>query len=743
MRIATYAALSALFSLGAGCEDDDVATGEVADELIEERASDDRADEKEADEGASDLAEREEPGDIKEEPPAAAKDAEPAAPEDVETLSEPEAAMELVKDRWLAKEILKELSLRELSILRNAPFARAGQEFRTPWLAAYFWRDPKVYEPGDFDEDAVTELEAANSRQVRAFEAGMTEAERKERWNALWDDLGEEPPGDEPWHWPEPWQRDIESRIEARLLAEALERPHPPDPLFDEGATRPLPRDLGGIELGDPKPDDLEHAFSRRQETIEFLDADLEVGVREEGGEVADVAAGEFHHPHDGRPIESEIHVESFERQLTAIFGEPDERAVHSAWPPHDEPIWRADDRVLELGYLVKPEEAGPAMLLRPADPGRPCGPEDGFARTLEGIARGFDAGDFDAVMEHVADPLVGQGVVYSEGGELSEDELEKVPFDEVHPLKDAFSVDEHDGTMLREGRRGCAPLSGKHVASGMGHALSPVFGADEERRWYLGAIREHVPGYLREPGEPESALAEICPEGDEPCPCPDYLRAPGEFEVSDWQYAFLSDPRQPDLLVSIAGCGHDLEGQTLVFTPDPQTDSGWRPVELPLVYRLGSCEPHDIGGGREALGCATGRTHMGQLKTHGAALAYVDGEFALVRVGETYSELAGVCHVPGDELRDEALRGLRLVEVTPERASLELEIGRAELDVPEEHDGDLCAAEKAGWDRPDLEEEVESVTVEDDEIVLESEHAASRRDEGGDEGEGENGEQG
>jgi hypothetical protein len=76
-------------------------------------------------------------------------------------------------------------TLRELSLIRNYPFARLGKKFRKDWLNEYFsaqsWYAPK----DKVDETKVSQIEKDNSNFVADYEAKLTKAELHRRADAL------------------------------------------------------------------------------------------------------------------------------------------------------------------------------------------------------------------------------------------------------------------------------------------------------------------------------------------------------------------------------------------------------------------------------------------------------------------------------------------------------------------------------------------------------------------------------
>ncbi len=79
-------------------------------------------------------------------------------------------------DRKISEADLKDKTLRELSLVRNSIFARAGNEFRKQWLNDYFaqfaW-----YEPTGLDMRKVSKRDLENAALVAEFEVGISRKE--------------------------------------------------------------------------------------------------------------------------------------------------------------------------------------------------------------------------------------------------------------------------------------------------------------------------------------------------------------------------------------------------------------------------------------------------------------------------------------------------------------------------------------------------------------------------------------
>lgn len=87
----------------------------------------------------------------------------------------------LYYERAITEADLKDRTLRELSLMRNTIYARAGNSFRRPWLNAHFTKQP-WYEPKDeMDMSKITELDKDNAKMIAEHDAAIT-TEQLETW---------------------------------------------------------------------------------------------------------------------------------------------------------------------------------------------------------------------------------------------------------------------------------------------------------------------------------------------------------------------------------------------------------------------------------------------------------------------------------------------------------------------------------------------------------------------------------
>jgi hypothetical protein len=84
--------------------------------------------------------------------------------------------MEHFESRLVTAEMLKGLSLHELRLLRNEIYARHGRQFRTEWLAQYFWSQPWYEAREDNKEPELSETDRKNVETIVAYERRLKES---------------------------------------------------------------------------------------------------------------------------------------------------------------------------------------------------------------------------------------------------------------------------------------------------------------------------------------------------------------------------------------------------------------------------------------------------------------------------------------------------------------------------------------------------------------------------------------
>src|SRR5215472_5790286 len=98
-------------------------------------------------------------------------------------------------------------SLRELSLMRNTIYARAGNKFRKKWLNDYFSAQPWYQPQEPMDETKITSLDRKNAETISTYDAGLTHDQLFTMQNELIMGSGAQTP---------------ESKLELRLLSARL-----------------------------------------------------------------------------------------------------------------------------------------------------------------------------------------------------------------------------------------------------------------------------------------------------------------------------------------------------------------------------------------------------------------------------------------------------------------------------------------------------------------------------------------
>lgn len=119
----------------------------------------------------------------------------------------------LYYDREITKEDLQYRTLRDLTLMRNTIYARAGNPFRKKWLNDYFSAQPWYHPLEKMDETKLTPLDRKNAEIIAKYDASLTRDELKAEQSKLIN-LG---------------AQDSEDRIELRLLAMRLGKWAGPD----------------------------------------------------------------------------------------------------------------------------------------------------------------------------------------------------------------------------------------------------------------------------------------------------------------------------------------------------------------------------------------------------------------------------------------------------------------------------------------------------------------------------------
>lgn len=105
----------------------------------------------------------------------------PDEPSEPEARSNEPEARPLYYEREITQADLEGRTLRELSLMRNTIFARAGNQFRKDWLREYFTAQP-WYQPSDkLDKSKISELDWKNSSIIATYEAEISKEDLLKR----------------------------------------------------------------------------------------------------------------------------------------------------------------------------------------------------------------------------------------------------------------------------------------------------------------------------------------------------------------------------------------------------------------------------------------------------------------------------------------------------------------------------------------------------------------------------------
>lgn len=101
-----------------------------------------------------------------------------------------QAARPLYYDRQITAGDLKDRTLRELTLMRNTIYARAGNPFRKKWLNDYFAAQTWYHALKAIDQSKVTPLDRKNAETIADYEAHLSRSElvdRRTAWRAKTD----------------------------------------------------------------------------------------------------------------------------------------------------------------------------------------------------------------------------------------------------------------------------------------------------------------------------------------------------------------------------------------------------------------------------------------------------------------------------------------------------------------------------------------------------------------------------
>lgn len=109
----------------------------------------------------------------------------------------PAAETQLYYERKLTIEELEKRSLRDLTLIRNTIYARAGNSFRKPWLDKHFRAQPWYKPTGTIDEKAISDVDWANATSVAVVERALGPRELERRKDAILTAIGAGQPTEE------------------------------------------------------------------------------------------------------------------------------------------------------------------------------------------------------------------------------------------------------------------------------------------------------------------------------------------------------------------------------------------------------------------------------------------------------------------------------------------------------------------------------------------------------------------
>jgi hypothetical protein len=107
--------------------------------------------------------------------------AKPSPPSPSASSSAPAPSRPLYYEVAIVREDLEGRTLRELSLMRNTIYARAGNPFRKPWLDGYFKAQPWYQPKTTWDESKITPLDRQNSRTIAEFDAAIPKEDLERR----------------------------------------------------------------------------------------------------------------------------------------------------------------------------------------------------------------------------------------------------------------------------------------------------------------------------------------------------------------------------------------------------------------------------------------------------------------------------------------------------------------------------------------------------------------------------------
>lgn len=321
----------------------------------------------------------------------------------------------------VSEDELADRSLREISLMRNTIFARAGHEFSTTWLQDYF-DDRDWYEGGGLDDGEFSALDRHNVQTIRDFENGLSERSLRSRRQDHWS--SHELPSDGQWEPPGPFEED-EDVVEAKLIDEALEE------LLDEtgayrrsidpgdhdfGESEELPDGFGEFRLGQRHEASDQRDVEGSVTTVEPLGSDHRVvPVLDDGGRIQQLSTLiDTYEPDDvGEEFGRLAPMTRLATRLSRSFGEPEvlEESDLSGYQFVETLRWEGDGRVVDLDNAV--EMGGgkpPRVVLHTGEADRICGADDGFKQWYEDFEEAAASDDPGEVVGEFSFPFTDEG---------------------------------------------------------------------------------------------------------------------------------------------------------------------------------------------------------------------------------------------------------------------------------------------------------------------------------------------
>src|SRR5215469_17677501 len=95
------------------------------------------------------------------------------------------ASRPLYYERQITPEDLKDRTLRELTLMRNTIYARAGNPFRKKWLNDYFSAQSWYHPLTQMDQSKLTPLDRKNAETIADFDGSISRDDLLERRKTL------------------------------------------------------------------------------------------------------------------------------------------------------------------------------------------------------------------------------------------------------------------------------------------------------------------------------------------------------------------------------------------------------------------------------------------------------------------------------------------------------------------------------------------------------------------------------